>query len=474
MLPLFVLVPFCGLLALNLPLGRQVRRLAFPCVFLLGLLQVAAVLWPSSPVLSGSGRLEGFLGLGLRVDSLSQVLLLSIGIVVLCAAAVAQSTLSHDQRRLNFASVLLLAMAGMNGTVLLTDVFSLYVFVEVTSVCSFILIAFDRTRDGLEGSLKYLILSAVATVMMLLSVGLLLLVAGGTSFGAVSAALRAASGNLVPRIAVGTFVCGLFIKGGVFPFHGWLPGAYSSAPSSVSVLLAGIVTKVSGVYGLIRLAVSVFPASPSLNEVFLLAGAVSIVIGALAALKQTDMKGLLAYSSISQVGYIILALGCGTPLGIAAAVLHLFNHSLFKSLLFVNAAAVEQRTGTTDMRRLGGLGSRMPYTSTTSVIGLLSTAGIPPFSGFWSKLVMLIALWQAHLYGYAVLAAMLSVVTLAYLLTMHKQVFFGKTAEHLREVCEARMGMVLPALVLAIVTTAVGLLFPWIFDTFLCPMGGIM
>jgi formate hydrogenlyase subunit 3/multisubunit Na+/H+ antiporter MnhD subunit len=241
----------------------------------------------------------------------------------------------------------------------------------------------------------------------------------------------------------------------------------------VSILLAGIVTKVSGVYGLIRLAVSVFPASPSLNEVFLLAGAVSIVVGALAALRQTDMKGLLAYSSISQVGYIVLGLGCGTKLGIAAAVLHLFNHSLFKSLLFVNAAAVEQRTGTTDMGRLGGLGSRMPYTSTTSVIGLLSTAGIPPFSGFWSKLLMVIALWQAQQFGYAVLAAMLSVVTLAYLLTMQRQVFFGKTAKHLLEVREAEIGVVLPAVVLAIVTIGVGLLFPWIFDTFLCPAGGI-
>jgi multicomponent Na+:H+ antiporter subunit D len=272
---------------------------------------------------------------------------------------------------------------------------------------------------------------------------------------------------------MGMFISGLFIKGGVVPFHGWLPGAYTAAPAPVSVLLAGIVTKVSGVYGLIRLTVSVFPASVSLNEALLLAGAASIVVGALAALKQENIKGLLAYSSISQVGYIILGLGCGTPLGVAAAVFHLFNHSVFKSLLFINAAAVEQSTGTTDMARLGGLGPRMPVTSTTSVIAMLSTAGIPPFSGFWSKLVMVIALWQAQHYGYAVLAAMLSVVTLAYLLTMHRHVFFGKTAEALVAVREARMGILLPAVALALVTLAVGLLFPWIFDTFLCPAGGL-
>jgi multicomponent Na+:H+ antiporter subunit D len=147
--------------------------------------------------------------------------------------------------------------------------------------------------------------------------------------------------------------------------------------------------------------------------------------------------------------------------------------SIFKSLLFVNAAAVEQRTGTTEMGLLGGLGSRMPLTSLTSTVGVLSTAGIPPFSGFWSKLVLVIALWQSQHYAYAAFAAMLSVVTLAYLLTMERRVFFGKTAAHLVDTREARPGLVLPEVALALITIAVGLLFPWIIGTFLFPLGGI-
>ena len=474
MLPLFILVPFCCLLVLSLPLGSGSRRWAFPFALLAAGLQVLAVLSQSPGLLSEPGRLETLLRLGLKVDNLTLVLLLSIGIVVFVAAAVGHSMLSGDRNRLNFATVLLLALAGMNGAVLLRDIFSLYVFLEVTSVCSFILIASDRQRNSLEGAFKYLIASAVATVMMLLSVGLLLLVAGGTSFETVAAALKSNDKNLVAKIAMGAFTCGLFIKGGLVPFHGWLPGAYSSAPAPVSVLLAGIVTKVSGIYGLIRLMAYVFPPSRSLNEVLMFVGAVSIVVGALAALKQTDMKWLLAYSSISQVGYIVLALGCGTKLAIAAAILHLFNHSIFKSLLFVNAAAVEQSTGTTDMSRLGGLGSRMPYTSTTSVIGLLSTAGIPPLAGFWSKLVIIIALWQAQQYGYAVIAALLGVVTLGYLLIMQRHVFFGKTVEHLMGTREARTGVVLAAVVLATITIVVGVLFPWIIGTFLFPLSGII
>ena len=474
MLSLFVILPLLGLVVLNMPLGKGIRGWTVSCVFLLALIQIAAVVWLATAGAPSVSWLDRFLGLRLDADSLSLVLLLSIGIVMLAAVLVGDAAVAGEHRRLNFGSLLLILLTGMNGTVLLTDLFSLYVFLEVTSVASFILIAFDRKKESLEGAFKYLMLSAVATVLMLSGIGLLLLVAGSTSFSAVALALRSAGGTPVAKIAMGAFVCGLFIKGGVVPFHGWLPGAYTSAPSSVSVVLAGIVTKVAGIYGLIRLALSVFPPSQPLNQVFLLIGAVSIVVGAVAAMGQTDMKSLLAYSSISQVGYILLGFGCGTKLGVAAAILHLFNHSIFKALLFVNAAAIEQRTGGTDMTRLGGLGLRMPVTGVTNVIGVLSTAGIPPFSGFWSKLVIIIALWQIGHYGYAALAVLFSVVTLAYLLIMQRRVFFGKTAEHLGVTREAELAICLPAVLLAGVATAVGLLFPWLFNTFLFPVGGIM
>jgi multicomponent Na+:H+ antiporter subunit D len=198
------------------------------------------------------------------------------------------------------------------------------------------------------------------------------------------------------------------------------------------------------------------------------------VVGALAALWQDNLKRLLAYSSISQVGYIILGLGCGSPLGVLGAVFHLFNHSVFKSLLFVNSAAVEQRVGTTDMNRMGALGGRMPITSVTSLIAVLSTAGIPPLAGFWSKLVIIVALWQSHDYAYAFIAVLMSVVTLGYLLLMQRKIFFNETSEDMMGVREASFGIVVPALVLAAITIGVGVLFPWILNTFLLPIGGIL
>jgi len=473
-LPLFILAPLAVLLLFNLPMHRPTQRPTWWAALLLSVSQAVGVTVAPVSFWGQSTVLERFFAFGLTMDGLSRVLLLTIGLVVAAALLVGRQTVTMRDRQGGFTSLVVIAMIGMNGTVLLSDLFSLYVFIEITSVSSFVLVAMNRDPDGLEGAFKYLILSAVATILMIGSVALLLLVSGSTGFGAVASALKGSGHAAIPRIAVGAFVCGLLIKGGLVPFHGWLPAAYSAAPAPVSVLLAGVATKASGIYALVRLTTSVFTSSASLNETLLLVGTVSIVVGAVAALTQTDMKRLLAYSSISQVGYIVLGLGCGSELGIAGAVFHLFNHAVFKSLLFVNSAAVERRLGTTDMNRMGGLGSRMPLTSITSAIATLSTAGIPPLAGFWSKLIIVLALWRGQHYAYAGIAVLFSVVTLAYLLGMHRRVFFGKTPQELLEIREADWGLVLPAVALAVITVAVGLLIPLVFNTFLLPVGGIL
>jgi multicomponent Na+:H+ antiporter subunit D len=468
----FVLVPLAAVVLLNLPGAEFLRRRGAVVAALLGAVQAATVAAIPAGVISRAGFIDAFLHLNLRLTNLGLVMLLAIGLSLSAAAMVVQPMLTDARRRSNYVSVLLVCMVGMNGMVLVTDLFSLYVFLEVTSIASFILIAFSRQKHALEGAFKYIILSATATVFMLSAVALLLMMAGAVDFDSVAAALKTSGKMLPARIALGAFLCGLFIKGGLVPFHGWVLGAYSAAPAPTSVLLAGVVTKVSGIYALVRLTVSVFPPSLPLNHVLMLVGAVSIVVGALAALGQTDMKRLLAYSSISQVGYIVLGLGCGTDMAIAGAIFHVFNHAVFKSLLFVNAAAVEQRLGTTDMTRLGGLGGRMPLTSTTSVVGILSTAGIPPLAGFWSKLLIIVALWQAGFYFYAGLAVLFSVVTLAYLLVWQRRVFFGQTLPAMAGVREATGWLSVPEVVLAALTIVVGLVFPFLANTFLLRLHG--
>ena len=483
MLWLFILVPLAALIAANLPVGRVARSCAPGLVLVLAVLQVAAAIaWPGW-LASGRDLLEQFLHLKMNLSpgdfDLSRVLLLSIGIIAFVSILVAGSMIADTRQRFQFACVLLIAMGGMNGVVLVGDLFSLYVFLEVTTVCSFVLIASQKGLLALEGAFKYIMLSAVATTLMLGAIALFMMMAGGTSFDQVHTALAAPGGGVLPKIAMGAFLCGLLVKGGLVPFHGWLPAAYSTAPAPVSVLLAGIVTKVSGVYALLRIfgsfskagdgVLGILSPGTAMSQLLLLAGAVSIVVGALAAIGQKDLKRMLAYSSISQVGYIVLGLGGATPLAIAGAIFHLFNHSIFKGLLFVNSAALEQRLGTTDMNRMGGLSVRMPVTGATNVIGLLSAAGVPPMAGFWSKLIIVVALWKSGLYAYATVAILFSVVTLAYLLIMQRKIFFGQLHESLSAVREAGFGVVLAALVLAAITLGVGLAAPLLSGTFLMP-----
>jgi proton-translocating NADH-quinone oxidoreductase chain N len=463
---ILLLVPFIILIVINLiPKGKGAGW-AFALSLLVFLAQaVAAVALFFNQGDPLPGRLAALLDFRLVLDKTSLVLLLSAGLVGATALSTGWALIKNGNQRLNFFSLLLISLTGINGIALTSDLFSLYVFIEVVALASFILIALFKERDAFEGVFKYLVMSIVASVLMLSSISFFLLAANGTSLAALRLAVDI-PGSFVPQVALGLFVCGLLIKGGLVPFHGWLPDAYMTAPAPVSVFLAGIVTKASGIFTLIKL-ISVVGLSAQLTDILLMIGALSIVAGALAALGQKDMKRMLAYSSISQMGYIVMSLATGTTLGLAAALFHFFNHSVFKTQLFVNAAAVEEQAGTRDMDKLGGLAQRMPITGATSVVAALSTAGLPPLAGFWSKLLIILALWGTAHYSYAIIALLFSVLTLAYFLSMQRRVFFGRLAAGLENVREAGLELVVPAVLLTAITIGVGLVFPLILGMFI-------
>ncbi len=476
MLALFILAPLAGVIILNLPIGKPAGRLAVAVTLVLSAAQAFVAVLASGAMLGDQGPLATSFTT-LKADTLSRLTLMLIGVMGFVGSMVAAGTMSDRRQLFQFANVLLLAMIGMNGVALANDLFSLYVFLEAASIGSFVLIAMRKTSLSLEGAFKYIVMSAVASVLMVAAIAILIMVAGSTSFEAIRQAMGA--GQFLTKVAVGAFICGLLVKGGLVPFHGWVVGAYSAAPAAVSVLLAGIISKVVGIYGLIRLSMSVFGLGGGLDHVLLAAGILSAVVGALAALGQSDLKRLLAWSSVSQMGYILLGLGCASQagkfggldvtigqLGLIGAVFHFFNHAIFKSQLFVNAAALEQSLGTTDMNQMGGVGARMPWTSVTSSLAALSTAGVPPLSGFWSKLIIIVALWLS---GYQVLAGVaiaVSVLTLAYMLMMQRKVFFGQLRPGLEGVREAKFALVAPAVGLAAVTVVVGAAVPFFPNVF--------
>jgi multicomponent Na+:H+ antiporter subunit D len=471
MLSTFIFVPFLSILIFNLPFFRYLRKAVLAYAAALFCLQIAFSLCLFSPVfLKNFSRSADFFNFNLSLDGLSAIMLLSIGLV-LFVTLIVSSYLVPENKRFNFINLLLFMLCGLNGLCLVHDIFSLYVFLEISAVASYILIAFNKDMKALSATFKYVILSIVASILMISSIALLVLFTGSTNFFIISSVLKSQTNNILIISSLALFICASFIKGGVVPFHGWVVEAYAYSGASVSILLAGIVSKALGIYTLIRVVKDVFGLSQHLNNVLLVLGTVSIIVGALAALSQKDFKKMLAFSSISQVGYIVLGLGSATALGVAGAVFHLFNHAVFKSLLFVNSAAVEQQTKTTNMRELGGLSKNMPITGWTSVLASLSAAGIPPLAGFWSKLLIVMGLFAAGRYGYAALAILLSILTLAYLLSMQRMVFFGKVKESLLNIKEADFGLVFSASLLAVIIIGVGVFYPFILGKVILHLG---
>jgi multicomponent Na+:H+ antiporter subunit D len=460
---LFIAIPLLGVIILNLAGKKTGSSLAMWIGMLVSLIQMVisltagALLWKN---LAQAINID-FL-VNLQLDYFSLVVLFTIGLI--CAISLIVGNYTTGAQKFNFVNLILLIILGMNGVVMVSDLFSLYVFLEITGVASFILIALFKDRDGLEGAFKYLVMSAVATVFMLTAIACVFMSVGQLGYQEVNSFLVFTQGNYPFQlvIALVLFTAGLSIKAGLVPFHGWVPDAYSSAPNPVSVLLGGIVTKVAGVYTLMRLAITVFNNIEPVAYSLMVLGIVSIIVGALAAIGQGDFKRMLAYSSISQLGYIVLGVAAGTPLGIIGAVLHFFNHATFKSCLFINSTAVEMQTGTRELNKLGGLAARMPVTGVSSVLSFLSTAGIPPLSGFWSKVLIIVAVWQAGFHGMAAVALMASILTLAYFLILQRKVFFGKVAQGLEKVTECKKGIAWSAVILSVITVGMGVLFPFV------------
>lgn len=407
--------------------------------------------------------------LQVALDGFNLFMLFTISLVSLCISLFSIDYLEHYGHKSTFYALFLVMIAGMNGLVLVPDLFSVYLFLEVAAVASYALVAFGLGYDELEASFKYLMLSVVASAFALLSITVIFGMTGSLNFQAVAQGLQDLQARLVLGVCVAFFIMGFGLKAALVPFHAWLPDAHPSAPAPISAMLSGLLIKVSGIYALFRIIYSVIGLTPVLSQLLMALGTISMVVAALLALGQKDIKRMLAYSSISQVGYIVLGLALGTPLGIAGALFHLFNHAVAKGLLFLNSGSIQHITGTRNLEELGGLGKMVPVTAGTNLVGALSIAGVPPLAGFWSKLIIIMALIQAREFGYALVAILASILTLWYYLLIQRKAFFGRVAEKWLQVREAPFWMSAANVVLALVCILAGLFFTPIFKTWISP-----
>ena len=286
----------------------------------------------------------------------------------------------------------MMLITGSTGILLTGDMFNMFVFLEITSIAAYSLTAFLRDKDGAEAAFKYLLIGSFSSTFYLLSVMIIYSYTGTLNFADIAGKI-----DLIPPMAKGfvliLVLVGMGIESEMFPLNGWAPDAYSQAPSPVGAVFGGIVVK-AGLYAMIRI-VFLFFKTPEVMQFLIFMGILTLLIAEMAAMRQHQIKRMLAFSSIGQMGLVVIAFGIGTTASTSAALFQMFNHALIKSLLFFAAGYLVFHSGSKQIEDLEGLGYDKPITSFFFAMGALAIIGLPPFSGFWSKLFILISVAKA-------------------------------------------------------------------------------
>ena len=413
------------------------------------------------------------IGINLVLDGLSALLLLTISIVSFAAMLFSIQYMEQYTAKPKYLCLFLLMVSGMNGVVLSGDIFNMFVFLEIASIASYALVGFGCEHEELEASFKYMVLGSVASMFILFGIGLVYGITGTLNFAYISKIIQSAGLNNGLYFALGMFIVGFGLKAALVPFHAWLPDAHPSAPAPISAMLSGVLIKALGVYALVRIIFNIFGVSIPIGWILVTLGVLSMVIGVFLAVGQWDFKRLLAYHSISQMGYVVLGVGIGAvvlaqgkdpawaSLAILGGLFHLINHSVFKSLLFLTSGSIELSTGSRQLKQLGGLAEKMPMTRTMCTIASAAIAGIPPFNGFWSKLLIVLAAVKAGFYGLAAVTVLVSLVTLISFLKVQRYVFLGDLPEKLSHVKESKGSMAWSMGILACLCIVMGLFLLW-------------
>ncbi|MDO4284288.1 MAG: proton-conducting transporter membrane subunit [Eubacteriales bacterium] len=419
-------------------------------------------------------------GIGLEVDALSLFFGLIVTIAVLVSGIYSFTYMKEDDSQVNFYTLFLMLSGSVLGLVLSGDLFNVFVMVEIMTFSAVALTAFRNEYEGaLEGAFKYLVVGSIGSTCIL--VGTILVYANLHTLNmAQIAALAPANMNMTMVAAFAFLFVGFATKAFLFPFQPLAADAHAVAPASISLMISGVLTK-CGVYGIIRLCYGLFQNMDERSVGYLVTGfgMVTMFICVTMAFNQHNFKRLLAFHSISQVGYVITAIGAGTAMGLSAGLFHAVNHTLFKGLLFLVAGAVQHQSGSLDLDDLGGLSKNMPRTTVLFLIGAASISGLPPFNGFASKWMIYQALFEKaaqsgdFFYVLACLTALItSVLTLASFIKVAQSVFFGQRRAKYAQVKESPLGMRLPMWVLAALCALLGIFYRAFAAGFLNPAAG--
>jgi len=461
-LGLAFLIPLLGLVSKKIV--RWIPVVGFLFNGIVALLILPHVL--KQPIIVKIGGFVPPFGINLYAGSVGMLLasLIAITGFLVSIYAVKYITKGAEQK---YHILFLLLLTGATGVVLTGDIFNLFVFFEILCISSYALVAYLGTRSGLEASIKYLIQGSIGSSFLLIGIGLLY-----GQFGTLNMAdlARQIVDYTEPSVFVSMvfMITGLGIEAAIFPLNAWLPDAHSSAPSSVSAVLSGIAIEV-GLYAVIRVLFTIFAVS-NFFIFFMVLGVLTVLIGEMSAFAQKNIKRMLAYSSIGQIGLIVFAFSISTQLGVAGGLFQMVSHTLGKALLFLCAGYMIFRTGSMEISSLEGIGKKMPITALCFTIGTFSIVGLPPFTGFASKFMIIrAALANGELLLQILIGLVLvgTIIEGAYFFKIIQTIYF-KGAQKTDNREEAPVTALIPMLILVSFIIVIGM-FPNIIDKVLQP-----
>lgn len=455
-MPFSVLAPLIGAPVCALLPGRRLPWLvALACAVLsLGIAIAVLPLAMDSPQSYAFGNWPPPIGIEYMVDAVN-------GFVALLLAGIAVSVLvwgrtSVDrevpERQGVFYALFLLCFSGLMGITLTGDAFNVFVFMEISSLSTYALVAHGQDRRALLAAFRYLVMGTIGATFFLIGIGFLYMMAGTLNMADLAQRLPEIEHTNTVRAALAFIVVGLGLKLAMFPLHLWLPNAYTYAPSFVTAFLASTATKVA-LYVMMRFVFTVF--APEYSFVVIPLGTVLMVLaiagmfaGSWVAMFERNLKRMLAYSSIAQVGYMLLGVSLATPLGLTAALLHLFNHALMKAALFMALGTVFYRIGAIRIEDIRGLGRSMPWTFVAFVLAGLSLIGVPLTAGFVSKWYLILAAIDSGSWTLVAMIVVTSIMAVIYVWRVVEAAWFQPPPADRAPVAEAPAALLVPVWVL--------------------------
>lgn len=402
-------------------------------------------------------------GIEYRIDALNAFM--AVIVSVIAAITVPYALLSVEQEIAEeqvplFYSAFLLCFTGLLGIAQTGDIFNVFVFLEISSLSSYALISMGRKRQALTSAYQYLIMGTVGATFFLIGVGLIYSATGTLNMMDLAERLPQVADMKTTATGFAFIMIGFALKLAIFPLHLWLPNAYTYAPSVISVFLAATATKVA-LYVMLRVLFTVFPdgyiATTPTGDLFILSGLAAVIVASIAAVYQWNIKRLLAYSSVAQIGYMALGIGLGSAMGVTASIVHLFNHALMKGALFMAVGALVYRVGACYIDDFRGLARQMPWTFGAIAIGGLSLIGVPGTAGFISKWYLVLAAMEQDAWFVVTIILIGSLIAVVYVGKILEALYFSAPKEGSATVQEAPMLLLIPTWILVLANIYFGL-----------------